>query len=159
MARDSICARGFFRVAIGEERDGRQVVVADSGWKKNTVTNDGLNNYIAGACGAATGSKQVSHLQLGHQTNAVNATQQALSTEFNHGTLIRNSVDRSTIATGTFQATATFSSALLTASTSLGAAALYNTSSSGSMVAGQSFTSSQWNTNQNVSATYQLRFS
>ena len=63
------------------ERDGEQVVIKDSGWNRNTVTNEGLDDYIAGSCGGATGSKQFTHLVLATQTNTVNATQTAMSGE------------------------------------------------------------------------------
>ena len=154
-----INVKGMFRVKLGVGAGDDAIVVGDSGWCRNTVTNDGLDNYIAGACGAVSGSKQVSHMALGTQTNAINATQSELSGPMNEES--RKSVTPTTIITGTFRATASWSSTNHTATSDLGAVSLYNTSTTniGSMVAGQTFASSNWATNQNVSATYELRFS
>jgi len=152
---EGIRCRGFFRVQIGAGEGKNAVVVGDSGWIPNTVTNDGLNNYIAGSVGANAGSKQVSHLQLATQTATVNATQASLLGEV----YARAVVSPSTIATGTLQVTASWSSSLITAATTIGALGLYNTSSAGTLGAGQTFATSQIQTNQNFSGTYQLRFS
>ncbi len=155
--RDHVRVHGFFRVQIGMWAGRGAVIVGDTGWRRNTVTNDGLTNYIAGTVGAVSGSKQVSHMGIGTQTNAINATQSELSGPLT--TESRVTVSPSTINTGTFQATASWGSAVHTAASTIGALGLYNTSAGGSMAAGQTFATSQWASNQNVSATYQLRFS
>ena len=147
-----IQVHGFYRLKMGDDNGN---VIEDSGWIENTVTNDGLDNYIAGACGAAAGSKQFSHLVLATQTDAVNATQASLLGE----TRVRKAITPSVIATGTFQATASWSSNDNTSQITIGAIGLHNHLSTGSMGAGQTFTQSAWATNQNISATYQVRFS
>ena len=58
MAKSKMQVRGFFRLQLTEDRDGRLEVVGDTGWQPNTITTDGFNNYIAGAIGGASGSKQ-----------------------------------------------------------------------------------------------------
>ncbi len=154
--QNEIKVRGFFIIALGhDDGTGKQIIDSKTDWIPNTVTNEGLNVYIAAAVGAVGGSKQFLSMQLGTQTNAINATQQSLSGE----TYARKSVSPSTIATGTYQATASWSSTDNGASANIGAIGLYNTSSGGTLGAGQTFASSQWNTNQNLSITYQLRFS
>uniref|UniRef100_A0A7V3JA87 Uncharacterized protein n=1 Tax=candidate division CPR3 bacterium TaxID=2268181 RepID=A0A7V3JA87_UNCC3 len=141
---------------IGLNRDdGKVDVLGDSGWVENTVTNDGLNNYIAASVGAVAGSKQFLYMVLATQTAAVSATATSLSGEVAN----RKAVSASTIATGTFQATASWSSSDITTQYTIGAVGMYNTSSGGTLGAGQTFATSVWATNQNVSATYQLRFS
>ena len=154
-ARTDIRVRGVFRLKLGVEKDGKQVVVHDSGWNKNTVTNEGLDDYIAGSCGGATGSKVFTHLVLATQTNTVNATQTAMSGE----TRVRAALDASTVATGTFRATASWSSDANTAAVTIGGLGMYNTSAAGTLGAGNTFATSQWASNQNISATYELRFS
>ncbi len=80
---ESVRVRGFCRVQAGvrDKKSGRLRIVGDSGWIKNTITNDGRNSYIAATVGAVAGSKVVSHLQLASQSTAVDATQQSLSSE------------------------------------------------------------------------------
>ena len=146
--------RGFYRLMLGEDKGHKVKIVGDTGWLENTVTNDGLDNYIAATVGKVAGSKQFEYMQLATQTDVVGATQAALVGE----TRVRKSVSPSVIATGTFQATALWSSTDNTAQVTIGAIGLYNTSSGGSLGAGQTFTTSAWASNQNVSASYQIRF-
>ena len=153
--------RGFARLQIGErQRDGSVKVVGDSGWRRNTLTTDnggGLTAYIAAKVGGVAGSKTPTHLQLATQTAAVNATQTSLLGE----TRVRKTfnLDLSTIATGTLQMAGSWSSSDNTAQITIGAIAVYNTSSGGTMASGATFSSSVWNSNQDLSATYQYRWS
>jgi len=152
--KDAITVRGFSRIQIGDGKTGK--IVGDSKWRKNTITNDGLDNYVAGCVGKSGGSKQYQYMGLGTQTNTVNATQSELSGPLT--TEVRLTMSPSTIATGTFQGTATWSSNAHTASSAIGGIAMYNTSAAGSMGAGNTYDVSTWASNQNISATYQLRF-
>lgn len=152
---EPINVKGMFRIQIGEDENGKQKVVGDSGWRENTVCEDGFDNYIVGAVGAVAGSKQVSHMQIATQTAAVNSTQTTLLGE----TRIRKTSENTLVGAGTMQATAEWSSSDNTATCAIAAAGLYNVITAGSLCAGQTFDVSTWATNQNVSATYQLRFS
>lgn len=157
-----IKVRGFARVQIGEyDEDGNfKGIVGDSGWFKNTLTTDdggGLTAYIAAKVGDVTGSKTPSHLQLATQSSAVDATQTALEGE----TRARKTLTPSTVATGTLRMTAEWGSTDNTAVGSpntIGSIAVYNTSAAGTMAAAQSFTTSQWASNQAVSATWNDKF-
>ena len=149
--------RGFARIQMGErDAHGHLRIVGDSGWTKNTVTNDGRNSYIAAQVGNVSGSKLVSHLQLATQSTAVDATSTALVGE----TRVRKALTASTLATGTLRMTASWSSTDNAAAITIGSIAVYNTSTAGAgtMGSGQSFTTSQWASNQDLSATYEWRF-
>lgn len=140
---------------MGErERGGRVKIVGDSGWTKNTITNEGRDKYIAASVGAVSGSKTPTHLQLATQSTAVDAASTALVGE----TRIRKALTASTLATGTLRMTASWSSTDNTAAITIGSIAVYNTSAAGTMGSGQSFTTSQWASNQDLSATYEWRF-
>ena len=58
-SKDALKLNGFFRIKLGEKKGGREIVVGDSGWKKNEVTNLGFQNYVCNLIGALAGSKQV----------------------------------------------------------------------------------------------------
>jgi hypothetical protein len=153
---ESVRVRGFCRVQAGvrDKKSRRLRIVGDSGWIKNTITNDGRNSYIAATVGAVAGSKVVSHLQLATQSTAVDATQTSLVGE----TRVRKALTASTLATGTLRMTASWSSSDNTAAITIGSIGVYNTSSGGTLGSGQTFTTSQWNSNQDLSATYEWRF-
>lgn len=151
---ESVRVRGFCRLQAGVRDKGRLRIVGDSGWIKNTITNDGRNSYIAATVGAVAGSKVVSHLQLATQSTAVDATQTSLTGE----TRVRKALTASTLATGTLRMTASWSSSDNTAAVTIGSIGVYNTSSGGTLGSGQTFTTSQWNSNQDLSATYEWRF-
>ena len=44
--RDAIKVRGFFRVNIVEDQEGKQKIVGDSGWRENTVVNLGFDQFL-----------------------------------------------------------------------------------------------------------------
>lgn len=162
-ARDSVQVHGFFRVQVSEERgDGVKVVVGDSGWRKNQVVNLGFDQYLCQTLAGAAGSKTVSHMALG-TGGAPAATDTSLAGEVTHATDSRKSVSTSTIASKTVQFTAAFNSAAswITANVNISNIGLFNVSqtSSGTIFAGNTYTSSTVATNQNVNATYQIRFS
>ena len=162
---DEIPVHGRFRIQIGERVDrfgnknprGRgKRVVGDTGWVHNTITNEGKNFYLAAKVGSVTGSKTPTHFQVATQSTAVDATQTALVGE----TRIRKSLLASTLATGTLRMTASWSSTDNTAAITIGSIGVYETSTfgGGTLGAGQTYTTSQWNSNQDLSATYEWRF-
>ena len=153
---ESVRVRGFCRVQAGvrDKKTKRLRIVGDSGWIKNTITNNGRDQYIAATVGAVAGSKVVSHLQLATQSTAVDATQTALVGE----TRVRKALTASTLATGTLRMTASWSSSDNTAAVTIGSIGVHNHLTTGTMGSGQTFTTSQWNSNQDLSATYEWRF-
>jgi len=157
--RDAIKVRGFFRLQIVEDKDGGQRVVGDSGWKRNQITNLGFDQFLAQTLAGMAGSKTVSHVALG-TGGAPAAGDTSLAGEIMSSTQ-RKTVSPSTIASKTAQFTAAFASSasFLTASVNLSNIGLFNTSTAGTLFAGNTYTSSACNTNQSVNVTYQIRFS
>jgi len=151
----NIKVHGFFRVAIGEVKNGKTVIVGDSGWQENQVVNDGFQTYIVGSVGNVGASKQISYMGIGTGT-APNASHTSLQGE----TGTRKTTSNSLVSTGTLQCTASWASGDNPGGTpSVQNLGLFNTSSGGTLCCGQTFNSSAWNSNQAISATYQLRFS
>ena len=152
MKKELISVRGFFRLRIGEGKDGKKII-GDSGWRKNEVVNLGFSQYICGALGGIAGSKQISNIQLGTGT-APNATHSVLDGSTKGGTALM-----SIIASKTLQGTVAFASGAHPGGTpTLRNIALANTSSGATICCGATYATSVWNSNQGISATYQLRF-
>jgi hypothetical protein len=154
---DPVNVKGFFRVQLTES--GK--VVGDSGWHSNLVVNNGFSNYLTDLLGAGASSKFVSRMMLGSGTDPA-ATDNTLNGEFNTATYTRTTVTFANVGSKTARFTATFASANshILASTTLGNIGIINnTTSAGTMMAAKSFATSQWNTNQDVNATYEIRFS
>ena len=173
--------RGFFRLQITEDQNGKSVVVGDSGidengrlingdgFRENQVTNDGITEYLVkpvmGAAGLA-----VSRMALG-SGGAPAAGDTVLTGEnfhksTNSTTNSRASVSTSVVSSKTAQFTAAFISAnsFVTASVNISNIGLFNSyltslANVGTLLAGNTYASSSLATNQNVNATYQLRFS
>ena len=151
--KDGLKIKGMFRIQLTE--DGK--LVGDSGWKQNQITNDGFNDYLCKALGAVSGSKQVSHLALG--TGGVPA---ASDTTLAGEVQKRQAVTAATSSSSkTIRFTGTFSSAnsFVTATQNVSNIGLFNSSSTGTLFAGNTFASSAVATNQNVNATYDIIFS
>jgi len=166
-AGEQIKVRGFFRIHIVEDRDrrGRLLkrprVVGDSGWRENLVVNLGFDQFLCQTLGGMAGSKTISHMALGTGA-APAAADTSLSGEITHATNSRKTVTPTTIASKTLQLAATYASAdsFITASANISNVGLFNTSttSAGTIFAGNTYTSSALATNQNVNASYQIRF-
>ncbi len=164
-AKEALKIRGFYRIQITQD-DGK--IVGDSGWKQNAVTNLGFNNYLVKTLGALSGSAQVSHMALG-TGGAPSAADTSLAGEVvtnGSGSVVRSAITAATSsASKTVRFTATFSSAasFLTAAANISNVGLFNvsgpTTASGSLFAGNTYTSSACATNQNVNATYDVIFS
>lgn len=180
-AHSPVRVKGFFRLQITEDRDGHAVVVGDSGidengrlingdgFRENQVTNDGITEYLVkpvmGAAGLA-----VSRMALG-SGGAPAASDTVLAGENFHKstngtTNSRASVSTSVVSSKTAQFTAAFISAnsFVTASVNISNIGLFNSyltslANVGTLLAGNTYASSSLATNQNVNATYQLRFS
>ncbi len=167
-SKDTMKVRGFYRIQITEDTESGKQIVGDSGWKENQVTNLGFNNYLVKTLGALSGSAQVSHIALG-TGGAPAAGDTALAGEVStngSGSVVRSAVTAATSSTSkTVRFTATFSSAnsFVTASANISNVGLFNvsgpTTASGSLFAGNTYTSSACATNQNVNATYDIIFS
>jgi len=156
-AHSIIRPRGFFRLNI--VKDGE--VVGDSGWRENQVTDLGFSHYLVDLLGQGANSKQISRMMLGTGT-APNATHNTLNGELNTATYTRTTVTFSNVGSKTARFTATFasSSSHITAAVTLqNIGIINNTTSAGTMMAGNTYSTSQWNTNQDLNATYEIRYS
>jgi hypothetical protein len=151
--QDGLKIKGMFRLQITEE--GK--IIGDSGWKQNQITNDGFNDYLCKALGAVSGSKQVSHLALGTGgVPAASATTLAGEVQARQAITAASSSSSKTIRfTGTFSSANSF----VTATANVSNIGLFNSSSTGTLFAGNTFASSAVATNQNVNSTYDIIFS
>jgi hypothetical protein len=161
--QDSTKIVGMFRLQIDE--GGK--IVGDSGWKKNIITNLGFNEYLVKSLGTSLTGVKVSHAALG-TGGTPGAADTSLSGEVStngSGSVVRAAVTAaSSSGSKTLRNTATFSSAnsFVTASASISNIGLFNvsgpTTASGSLFAGNTYTSSSLATNQNVNVTYDIIF-
>lgn len=155
MNLDRLGIEGVFRLQVGEENGGKTIIVGDSGWRKNQITNDGFENYICAAIGAVAGSKQVSYANVG--TGAAPASN---ATSLSGETGTRKTTSNSVVSSKTMQATASWAASDHPGGTpTLQNVGLWNTSSGGTLAAGNTYATSSWQSNQGVSLTYQFRFS
>ena len=154
---------GMFRVQI--EEDGH--IVGDSGYKKNLITNQGFNNYIVNSLGTGLTGAKLSHAALG-TGGAPIATDTTLTGEVvTNGSfsVVRAALTAATSSSSkTLRNTATFSSSnsFITASANISNIGLFGvsgpTSSTGTLFAGNTYTSSTVATNQSVNVTYDIIF-
>lgn len=158
---DSIKVHGFFRVQISEPNaKGMEKIAGDSGWCKNQVVNLGFQDYLSKLIAGASGGKTIANIALG-TGGAPAATDTALAGEIMSSTQ-RGSVSTSIISSKTIQFTFAFASSnsFLSGASNLSNVGLFNTTSTNAtLFAGNTYTSSSCNTNQNVNVTYQIRFS
>jgi hypothetical protein len=157
---DPIGVKGMFRVHIENPETGE--IVGDSGWHENLITNVGFQNFLSALLGKTTGSIQVTHMSLGTGGAPV-ATDTTLAGEaLGTGSVpIRQAVTVAVNSSKTVQFTGTFSSSNSFVSTTqnISNIGLFGTSSSGTLFAGNTYSSSSCATNQNVNCTYSIAFS
>jgi len=150
--------RGFARVQLVE--NGK--VVGDSGWSgPNQVVNLGFRDYLCHLLAKSAGSLQMSRMALGTGT-APGAADTSLEGELNTATYTRTTLSLSLSGSTRINFLATFSSSSshITATTALqNIACINDTTSAGTIFAGNTYTVSTWQTNQDVNATYSILFS
>jgi len=162
--KDSSHIKGMFRLHI--EEDGK--IVGDSGWHTNLITNLGFNEYIVKQLGTSLSGSKISHAALG-TGGAPSAADTTLSGEVStngSGSVVRAALTAATSSgSKTLRNTATFSSAnsFITASANISNIGLFGvsgpTTASGTLFAGNTYTSSSVATNQSVNVTYDIIFS
>lgn len=155
--KEGILIKGFSRIKMLE--NGK--VIGDSGIQgPNQITNGGFENFLAKLLGAEAGSKQVGFMALGTGgTSATNAT--VLVGEI-MGSTKRQAVTASNVSSKTERFTATFASSasFISASSNISNIGLFAaTTTNATLFAGNTYASSQLNTNQDVHCTYEIRFS
>lgn len=159
--KDTIIARGFFRLQLTEtDENGQQRVIGDSGWKRNQITNLGYQNFIVGSLGAIAASSQVSYFALG-TGGAPAASDTSLSGELTDAAGLRFTVTPSAVSSKTLQLTGSLASNVVTTTHNISNVGIFavSTTAGGTLFAGNTYSSSLLNTNQNVNVTYQIRFS
>lgn len=156
--KDSVKIRGFFRLQL-ENPDGE--IVGDSGWRRNTVTNDGKLGYLVKSLGSISGSSYLSYAALGEGT-APNATHTTLPSEVagTGGSQIRDAMTMNSSGSTRLRCTGTFASAdsFVTATENISNIGLFRSSSGGTIFAGNTYDSSSCATNQAVNYTYDITF-
>ena len=152
--KEALRLRGFYRLKLGEEKNGKTEIVGDSGWHENQVTNLGFQNYVCALIGGIAGSKQVGAVVIG--TGGAPATGDTSLA----GETKRQSVGNATVASRTMRATAAIASGDHPGGTPniSNIALIETTASGGTIMCGNTYASSTWNSNQGLSATYELRF-
>ena len=157
---DKANVAGFFRMNIVEhDEDGSAKVVGDSGWKKNLVTNLGFQHFIIEPMGGIAGSSQVAYFALGTGTEP-GATATSLDAELSDAAGCRFTMTPSVVSSKTLQMVGTLASNIVTANRTIKNVGIFgvSTTGAGSMLAGNTYATSQLQTNQSVNVTYQLRF-
>jgi hypothetical protein len=155
--------RGMFRLQIEENGN----IVGDSGWKENLITNAGFLNMVNQMGTSLTGSKlSYAALGTGGAPVATDTIQSGEVSTNGSGSVVRAALTAATSSTSkTLHNTATFSSAnsFITAAANISNVGLWQTSgpttASGTLMQGQTYTSSALATNQNVNLSYDLIFS
>jgi hypothetical protein len=146
---------GFFRVQVEDGPTGK--IVGDSGWRKNRITDTGFQHYIVELMVGTTGSSRVTHAALGSGTEP-GTTGTSLQGEHE----VRQTTSEEASNSKTVRYTATFNSGLnfVTETATINNVGLFATSTqgSGSIFCGQTYDSSQIQTNQNVNVTYEIQF-
>lgn len=145
--------KGMFRVHITE--DG--VLVGDSGWHRNQITNLGYLDFLCYALAASAGSSQLAYMALG-TGSIVGAAGTSLDGEVSKRAAL-TAASSNTSKTIRFTATFDSSASFVTATKNIDNIGLFASSSAGTIFAGNTFASSSCATNQIVNATYDIIFS
>jgi len=155
---DGIKVRGSFRLQL--EEDGE--IVGDSGWHENQITNVGFLNGIIGSISGLAGSTPITHVAIGTGT-APGAAVTILNGELTHVTSRQTltAVTSSNSKAVGYRATFASGVSYITAAANISNIGLYGSvgTAASNLVAGNTYTSSTWATNQNLNVTYVLSFS
>jgi len=162
MKEDKFILAGFSRIKIVE--DGK--LKGDSGWMKNRIVSYGLDDGIGQTLAASAGSKLVAYAALGTGTApASNST--SLAGEIDHASNSRNGVSKSVITSATgagvtvrYYGTFSSSDAYMSATADIQNIGLFAISNltAGTILSGNTYATSNLNTNQDVQYSYEWRF-
>lgn len=160
-AAEPVSVKGFFRLKIIDDSTGRPRVVGDSGWKSNTITNLGFNDYLCQLLGNMGSSLQAKFAAIGTGT-APAAAGTALLGEITDVAGCRCALTPSTIAGSKGVLFAfTLASGVATTTYSIQNVGLFAISNvtSGQIFAGNTFATSQLQSNQALNGSYTVNFS
>ncbi len=162
--KDGVSIKGFYRVHLTEDRDGKEVIVGDSGWHQNVLTNLGIQNYLAYLLAASAGSKQIGFIAIGTgaapATDAVVLAGEIMASTHRKAVSLAFSARTASNGSATMQFTATFASSdsFLTGASNISNIGLFAaTTTNDTLFAGNTYASSACATNQNVNVTYQIQ--
>jgi hypothetical protein len=154
---DGIGVKGFYRLKLHENRDGKDVVVGDSGWHENQITNFGYSVCIIGPMVTAN-SSVIGYGALG--TGAAPASADtALLGELGSSNA-RFAVAGVLTGTKSIQWTGSLNSGVYGATAAINNVGLFvnSTTRVGTIAMGNTYAVSTLQTNQSVSLTYSLTF-
>ena len=157
---EGIRVHGFHRVRLTEgSGEPGSKIIGESDWKQNVVVNEGFDDYLCALLGNTTNSKQIGFIALGTGTKP-GAAHTSLDGEI-MGSTERKAPDVSVTSSKTLRFTATFysSDSFLTGASNLQNVGLFEASAANAIFAGNTYSSSSCNTNQNVNVTYDIQFS
>jgi len=161
---NAVIMNGFYRVAITDP-DG--TIRGDSGYKKNTVSNLGVANYIAYAFASSGGSTSImpkymhlGSLQSSHASSLVNVTG-AFNLSLAQSIASTGHTTRAAQTDGhTVRFLATFvSNSIATTTITIAAIGLFHTTNATSAMCAGSFASSTMGSAQAINCTYDIVFS
>lgn len=174
----SLTLRGFARVAIVDRKTGE--IVGDTGFVKNKITDIGFRNMICNPIMNLTTAISLISNVTADSTNrawpgymALGSTSGISSNNFtgygtagaatygaSGGKVTSNHSFVATSEGGTIRATATWTGTLLTADAGINSIAFFHTTqTTANPLSGVTFSASTWSSDQDVKATYELRFS
>ena len=150
--------KGFYRLQVKEaDKNGKMKVVGDTNWLENTVTNYGFDQAVCTQVGGAAGVAPT-HLALGTGT-APGAAATTLEGEIgatSDGT--RMVLTTSVVSSKTLRMTGSLNSNIIGAASTIRNIGVFGHSSSGTVMSGNTYATSQLATNQTCNATYEWRF-
>lgn len=153
--KDSVKAKGFFRLNI-INKDG--TVGGDTGWTQNQIVNNGYQQFLMYLLAGSAGSIRPSHAALGTGTvPASSAT--VLAGELTEAAG-RMALTTGTSGSKTVSYTFTLASGVIAAASTIQNVGLFSgsTQAGGTMMAGNTYATSNLATNQSVNGTYQVIF-
>jgi len=145
--------RGYGRVRLLNAKTGK--IEGDSGWKRNTITETGFEDYLSALLGNIAGSTQALVLALGTQTAAPSSTQTIMV-----GEEVRLTTVNAIVASQTLRQTQTWATDEANG-VALGSIGAYNITNvgGGSIMNVLTYATSNKTTDQTLAASMEFRFS
>ena len=164
-SHETMKVRGFFHIQLVNAKTGK-IDGETSGY--NVVTANGFEKFIVGSIGdltAVTTNLTINALALATKSDAISSSDNTIAGETGGRKTLADTTNTASnrklfSSPGTLQCVASWSGTDLSAGPrTIGSIAAFNSSSGGSMACAATYTTSQWTSDQNVNATYELRFS
>jgi len=161
---EGLRVRGFVHLQVVNKKTGDIVGETHT---HNVVTNYGKDEYIINRMAGLSGSVvAVDHLVLSEKTDAILSNHETIASEIGGRKLLADTTNAASnrkqlITPGTLRFVCSWDGTDLGTDSpvTIGNIAAFNTNAAGSLMSGASYVSSQWTSDQNVNATYELQFS